>query len=172
VNIEGDNTYEREERVRDMKKLRLEKINISRHLKNAEEDHQIALNTVDNKDEDATADDREQVEVASEEIERQRVLLDQNEIALSQAIELSIQMRRKLLMSSKYRPDAAIEVARLFPRNNYQVMFHIYTYMYISVLDVLSCWLSSSLSSPLSSSSSPSSLSSPLLPSPLFSGYG
>jgi hypothetical protein len=46
------------ERLREMKKLRLEKINISRHLKNAEEDHQIALNTVDNKDDEATTEDR------------------------------------------------------------------------------------------------------------------
>ena len=35
--------------------------------------------------------------------------------------QVSILMRRKRIMSSKYRPEAAIEVSRLFPKQLYQV---------------------------------------------------
>ena len=41
-----------------MKRLRGEKYSLQRHVKNADEDLKIALDTVDSKDDEATADDR------------------------------------------------------------------------------------------------------------------
>ena len=41
-----------------MKRLRGEKFSLQRHVKNADEDLKIALDTVDSKDDEATADDR------------------------------------------------------------------------------------------------------------------
>jgi hypothetical protein len=41
-----------------MKRLRSEKFSLQRHVKNADEDLKIALDTVDSKDDEATADDR------------------------------------------------------------------------------------------------------------------
>ena len=35
-------------------------------------------------------------------------------------------MRRKRLMSARYRPEAAIEASRLFPRHLYQVSYASY----------------------------------------------
>jgi hypothetical protein len=51
-------SFQREARAKEMKRLRSEKFSLQRHVKNADEDLKIALDTVDSKDDEATADDR------------------------------------------------------------------------------------------------------------------
>ena len=102
--------------------MRSERDQLKLSVDAADEDLQNAMNVVDSKDEEATAQDREVVEVAQEAVDKVLAQLAEAERALAEAREVSLQMRRKRILSSKYRPDAAIEVAKLFPRHKYQGM--------------------------------------------------
>lgn len=51
-------SIQREERAREMKRLRAERFTQLRHVKNSDEDLKLALDNVDSKDDEATADDR------------------------------------------------------------------------------------------------------------------
>ena len=117
-----EDSYEADERRRNLQLLRSARDQLQLLLDSADEDLQTALNVVDTKDEEATAQDREVVEVAQENLDKVVAQLAEADRELDEAREVSMQMRRKRIMSSKYRPEAAIEVAKLFPRHKYQGM--------------------------------------------------
>jgi transcriptional accessory protein Tex/SPT6 len=118
----AENAYQAEDRMREFRRLILEMETVQRELKHADEDLQIALNVVDTKDEEATPQDRENVEVMQDTVDAVTVRLNEVEKKLADAKEVNMQARRKRILSSKYRPDAAVEVATLFPRHKYQPM--------------------------------------------------
>ena len=89
----GDDAYQREERAIDMRRLKTEKFQLQRGVKNADEDLKVALDTVDSKDDEATADDREQVELATEALEAATAKLAEVELSLANAIEVSPSVR-------------------------------------------------------------------------------
>ena len=117
-----ENAFQAEERMREFRRLKLERDTVQRELKHADEDLQIALNVVDTKDDEATPQDRENVEVMQDAVDAVTVKLNEAEQKLADAKELNVQARRKRILSSKYRPEAAVEVASLFPRHRYQAM--------------------------------------------------
>ena len=89
----SDDAYQREERAIDMRRLKTEKFQLQRGVKNADEDLKVALDTVDSKDDEATADDREQVELATEALEAATAKLAEVELSLANAIEVSPSVR-------------------------------------------------------------------------------
>ena len=71
-------------------RLKTEKFQLQRSVKNADEDLKIALDTVDSKDDEATSDDREQVELATEALDAATVRLAEVELSLASAIEVCL----------------------------------------------------------------------------------
>ena len=86
----GDDAYQREEREIEMRRLKTEKFQLQRSVKNADEDLKVALDTVDSKDDEATSDDREQVELATEALDAATVRLAEVELSLASAIEVCL----------------------------------------------------------------------------------
>ena len=109
----GDDAYQREERAIEMRRLKTEKFQLQRSVKNADEDLKIALDTVDSKDDEATSDDREQVELATEALDSATVRLAEVELSLANAIEVYF------LSSSIFIRDACVTLYSRSSTNSY-----------------------------------------------------
>jgi DNA-binding protein H-NS len=91
----------------------------------AEEDHEAALNVVDQRDDDATAQERALVEVTAVTVQKLQNQLEEQNITLQRLLESYEAERKRQLMCVRYRPEAAAEVFRLFPTVRYESMISI-----------------------------------------------
>ena len=119
INDTQDTELEHQERLRDINTCIYNRNRLRREIKDAEDAYNTALDVVDNKDEDATAEDRENVEKTQNTLEILTNDLKEVEINLENAKIAVIELKRKKLMRASYRPEAAVETIRMFPYDHY-----------------------------------------------------
>jgi transcription elongation factor SPT6 len=117
--IDDDTDLDKDERSQRIKKLISERNRLRRELKLAQDDIVNAEDTVEIKDEDATAEDRQKVEQARESLESIGQELTEIELSIEIVLQEITVAKEKKLIRANYRPEAASEVMRLFPGDKY-----------------------------------------------------
>jgi hypothetical protein len=97
---------------------------LQREKEAAEEDHEAALNVVDQRDDEATMQERALVEMTAGQVIKLQALLEEQTSLLQQLEATFDSERTRYSLSGRYRPEAAAEVYRLFPTIRYESMIN------------------------------------------------